>query len=154
VKSTDNARTPDELPHDIIPDGLQLERLPSPFDAAHPPPTSAGSPDLVPVQGREPDAQPVRTEDAAPEPDGPAAARPNPPNAVNNPAKKGRATAVRGAVLISQDGETVHYRKKCLKCGYEDATRSSMRIRNIVSTGRFFFPKCRKSGEVVLRGVM
>lgn len=62
----------------------------------------------------------------------------------------GRATAVSGAVIMSQDGENVHYRKKCTKCGHKDIYVSTMPIRNEVTKVSFFCPKCRKIRDVVI----
>jgi hypothetical protein len=77
----------------------------------------------------------------------------NHPGTQRKPSRKGRAIAVKGAVIISQDGGIVQYRKKCIKCAYEDACKNSMPIRNGVSRQRFFCPKCRKTGEVVIQGI-
>jgi hypothetical protein len=67
--------------------------------------------------------------------------------------KKGRATAVTGAVIIGQDGEFVQYKKKCVLCGLEDATRNRMPIRNGVTRENFYCPKCRKMGTVAIQGI-
>jgi hypothetical protein len=65
-----------------------------------------------------------------------------------------RAMAMKGAILLSQDGYHVHYRKKCPQCSFEDTCRSTMLI-NIGSTrSHFFCPKCRKSREVEIQGCM
>ncbi|HEV3204840.1 MAG TPA: DUF4339 domain-containing protein [Gemmataceae bacterium] len=78
----------------------------------------------------------------------------NKPGIQKQSAKKGRAVGVKGAVIISQDGERVQYRKKCIKCGYEDASKSTLPIRNGITRGRFFCPKCRRAGEVIIQGIM
>jgi hypothetical protein len=65
-----------------------------------------------------------------------------------------RAVAVQGAVLVSQDGYSVHYRKKCSQCGFEDNCRSSMLISTGITRSHFFCPKCRKSREVQIQGTM
>lgn len=62
--------------------------------------------------------------------------------------KTGRATAGPGAVIVSQDGERVQYKKKCTKCGYEEQTRHSLMIRNGVTRSPLFCPNCRKSQPV------
>jgi|SRR5579884_505724 len=65
-----------------------------------------------------------------------------------------RAMAGKGAILLSQDGYHVHYRKKCSQCSFEDTCRSTMLI-NIGSTrSHFFCPKCRKNREVEIQGCM
>jgi hypothetical protein len=145
----------EERVHDLIPNGLMLEGQPGPHDApdwSPHAPSNSPVPDVV--AGGEPEASPALTVTAEPKADGPATPGQDQPSSPKKLVKKGRATAVKGAILISQDGEVVQYRKKCLKCGYENTTRSSMPIRNVVSTASFFCPKCRKSGAVVIRGVI
>jgi len=87
------------------------------------------------------------------------ASAPPPPQAhVRPPAaphkKKARATAGQGAVIVSQDGERVQYRKKCMKCGFEEASRHSMEIRNGTARSPFFCPKCRKNQTVEITGMV
>jgi hypothetical protein len=65
-----------------------------------------------------------------------------------------RAIAGNGAVLISQDGSNVHYRKKCCQCGFEDTCRSTMLISIGTTRSHFFCPKCRKTREVQIHGCM
>jgi hypothetical protein len=65
-----------------------------------------------------------------------------------------RAIAGIGAVLISQDGYNVHYRKKCSQCGFEDTCRSTMLINIGTTRSHFFCPKCRKNREVQMQGCM
>ncbi len=76
------------------------------------------------------------------------------PSPEKKPVKKGRATGVRGVVIVSQDGERVNYRNKCVTCGYENTSRSSMLIRRGVTRTQFFCPKCRKLGEVAIQGII
>ena len=83
-----------------------------------------------------------------------AVANANSPGPPPEPIRKRHAIAVTGAVLVSQDGVTVYYRKKCSQCGFEDACRSSMRIGQGLARNHFFCPKCRKKREVQLRGSM
>jgi hypothetical protein len=66
--------------------------------------------------------------------------------------RKRRATALRGAVLISQDGYTVSYRKKCSQCGFEDTCRNTLRIASGLNRSHFFCPKCRKARDVQIQG--
>ncbi|HEV3261767.1 MAG TPA: DUF4339 domain-containing protein [Gemmataceae bacterium] len=68
--------------------------------------------------------------------------------------RKGRAMAVRGALIVGQDGTVVHYRKKCTACGYEDVCRSRMPIRNGMTRVPFFCPKCRKVRQVEIQGIL
>ena len=65
-----------------------------------------------------------------------------------------RAVGMKGAVLLSQDGYNVHYRKKCSQCGFEDTCRSTMLINIGFTRSHFFCPKCRKSREVQIKGSM
>jgi hypothetical protein len=69
------------------------------------------------------------------------------------PPRKGRATAVRGAVIVSQDGTTVYFRKKCSQCGHEETGRSRLPIRNGVTRAGYFCPKCRKLRPVEIQGM-
>jgi hypothetical protein len=78
----------------------------------------------------------------------------SPPSSQLNPPKKGRAVAVKGAVLISQDGQAVHYRKKCCTCGHEDACRNRMPIRHGLTRATYFCPKCRKLSPMEIQGMM
>jgi hypothetical protein len=73
---------------------------------------------------------------------------PRPPD----PVKKRRAVALRGAIILAQDGVSVQYRKKCQECGFEDTSRSSMLIGQGVTRSHFFCRKCRKNREVEIRG--
>jgi GYF domain 2 len=66
--------------------------------------------------------------------------------------RKGRATAIRGAIIASQDGTTVYYRKKCIKCGFEETGRNRLPIRNGVTRSTYFCPKCRKVRPVEIQG--
>jgi hypothetical protein len=68
------------------------------------------------------------------------------------PRGKGRAMAVKGAVIISQNGESVQYRKKCERCGHAEACRTSMLIRRGCHTAIYFCPKCKKTSQVMIQG--
>jgi hypothetical protein len=68
--------------------------------------------------------------------------------------KKGRALGGNGAIIVSQDGFTVYFRKKCTKCGYEDLSKSRMPIRSGTTRTGFFCPKCRKLRPVEILGVV
>lgn len=96
----------------------------------------------------EPAAPPLAP--AAPLP--PAASAPPPPRPPEQKRKR-RAVAVKGVVLLSQDGVSVQYRKKCDACGFEDACRSTMLIGSGVTRASFFCKKCCKTREVEIRGV-
>jgi hypothetical protein len=64
-----------------------------------------------------------------------------------------RAIAESGAIILSQDGERVRFRKKCVRCGFEDACNSTMRIMPGINRQLFFCPKCRKQVGVAIRTV-
>jgi hypothetical protein len=57
-------------------------------------------------------------------------------------------------VLVSQDGEYVPYRKKCSQRGFEDGCRSTLRIGIGLNRAYFFCPKCPKSRDVQIQGMM
>src|SRR5207253_745981 len=65
-----------------------------------------------------------------------------------------RAIAVKGAILMGQDGVYVQYRKRCVECGYEDPCRSSMQIGQGLTRVYFFCRKCKKSRDVQIQGLM
>lgn len=93
-------------------------------------------------------------DDAQQEPSKEAAPKPSESNPQQPGAKKGRAMAGRGAVIISQDGFSVQFRKKCLRCNHEDASKSRMPIRSGVTRASYFCPKCRKIQQVEIQGVV
>ncbi len=64
------------------------------------------------------------------------------------PMKKGRVTGAKGAVIISQDGEAVRYRMKCIKCSYEHVSQNRMPIKNGCTRVSFFCPKCKRRRPV------
>lgn len=100
----------------------------------------------------EPDAEAVEvaTEmDAAARPADKTAAAKEPDQP--KPVKKGRATAVRGVVIVGQDGEMVRFKKKCEKCGQLAGSANKMPIKSGVIRTNYFCPKCRKTGEVVIQ---
>jgi GYF domain 2 len=66
--------------------------------------------------------------------------------------RKGRAIAVRGAIIVHQDGNSVQYRKKCVKCGHEDASRARAPIVNGLMRSTFFCTKCRKLQPIEIQG--
>ncbi|HEY7159211.1 MAG TPA: GYF domain-containing protein [Gemmataceae bacterium] len=123
--------------------------------AAGPPPTP---PEEVPGTPKEhspaavavptvPPARPGTSTQPSEHKAGPNAGTPSRP-------KMRRAIAGNGAVLISQDGYNVHYRKKCSQCGFEDTCRSTMLISIGTTRSHFFCPKCRKNREVQIQGCM
>jgi predicted RNA-binding Zn-ribbon protein involved in translation (DUF1610 family) len=138
--SKQDDQTPEDQLQDIIPNGPVLEEIAGGNDSeALAPASQLSSP------------EPKMMEEVKPE--SAANIQGSQSTAPKKPAQKGRAMAMKGAVIVSQNGETVQYRKKCVKCGFEAAGRTTMPIRNIVTTTSFFCPKCRKTGEVVIRCV-
>jgi hypothetical protein len=69
-------------------------------------------------------------------------------------AKKGRATAGQGAIIVSQDGAMVQYIKKCIKCGHTDASKSRMPIKHGTTRIGYYCPKCRKLRPVEIQGIL
>jgi hypothetical protein len=67
--------------------------------------------------------------------------------------RKRRAVALANAVILSQDGVSVQFRKKCGTCGHEDSVRSSMIIAIGIARAGFFCPKCRKRRPVQIQGI-
>lgn len=63
----------------------------------------------------------------------------------------GKATLIKGAVLISQDGKKVVYKKRCSRCGTKDRFPTTLPLKEGVYRGRFFCPQCRRTGPVEIR---
>jgi len=72
-----------------------------------------------------------------------------PPEAI----QKLRVVALRGAVIVSQDGRVACYRKKCINCGHEDPNRTTMQIRRGINRVSFFCPECRKTRTAEIQGL-
>jgi hypothetical protein len=62
-----------------------------------------------------------------------------------------RVVQTSGAIILSQDGKDVRFRKKCVKCGQEDRSRTTMPIRPGTMRVGFFCPKCRKLQPVLIQ---
>jgi GYF domain 2 len=75
------------------------------------------------------------------------------PRAKPAPVKMRRATVECGAIIISQDGDRVRFRKKCVRCGFEESCNSVMRLMPGVNRQLFFCPKCRKQVGIAIRAV-
>jgi GYF domain 2 len=117
---------PDGPLQDIIPDGLMLKGIPEGNGSASSvPPALANSPGSGENGER---------------------------NRATSPMRKGFATAVRGAVIISQNGETVRFKKKCAKCGYQSASNATVPVGNEDIRRSFFCPKCQRIREIVIQG--
>lgn len=68
------------------------------------------------------------------------------------PARTGRASAGKGAVIVGQDGVNVKVRKKCTVCGYLDSSWVTMPIRAGTTKLIYFCVKCRKTRDVEVVG--
>lgn len=66
-------------------------------------------------------------------------------------AKKGSATAVKGADIVGQDGMYARYRMKCTVCGHKDGSSRSILITNKLTKSVFFCPKCKKRRDVAIQ---
>jgi hypothetical protein len=141
------------------------------FASSVPPTPCADSPPLPPPDAVQPTAAPIadasddfELAEREPAPWAPAAA--NPPTEATEPepaanartvkapeAKPKRVIGVKGGLLVSQDGEVVKFRKKCIRCGYLDTSLTTMKIRSGVSQVPFFCPKCKKTQPVAVQGV-
>jgi hypothetical protein len=77
-----------------------------------------------------------------------------PPAPLPEAARKRRAIGLKGAVILSQDGVRVQYRKKCSDCGHEDTCRSSMAIGNGITRSHFYCTRCRKNRMVEIHGTV
>jgi len=64
-----------------------------------------------------------------------------------------RVTGVKGAIILSQDGKDARIRKKCIKCGTEDRSRTTLKILPGTSRTSFFCPNCRRVYPVEITGV-
>ncbi len=69
------------------------------------------------------------------------------------PEHKLRVVALRGAVIVGQDGRIAHYKKKCINCGHEDPNRATMQIRRGINRVSFFCPECKKTRTAEIQGV-
>lgn len=67
--------------------------------------------------------------------------------------RKRRITGVKGAIILSQDGKEARIRKKCIKCGTEDRSRTMLKILPGTSRTTFFCPECRRVYPVEISGV-
>jgi hypothetical protein len=147
---------------------------PAPAADATPPPSlrAAEEPDPRPEEAPD-DTGPVALVDnapapaaaarkvpAAPEggpaPAGSAGAAPAPAKAdrppTQQPANKRRVLGVKGGSLISQDGTTVRFRKRCQVCGRDEPGVTSMAIPPGYLRVNFFCPKCKKAQQVEVHG--
>jgi hypothetical protein len=134
-----------------IPDEFLLQALPGQIDLASLPTPWTTFPGPETIQNKTPESTTALT--AIPDligPKSPAIQGSNQPTQ-SKPARKSRATVVRGAVIVAQDGESVKYRKKCIKCGNEDSCTRTMPIKTGIVRVSYYCPKCRRNGEVVIQ---
>jgi hypothetical protein len=92
--------------------------------------------DLLPLE----DSPPLAPAKAAPAPEKPEG-RPK------------RVLSVKGGMIVSQDGITLRYRKKCAVCSHEDNSIATAPIRSGTTRVNYFCPKCKKSRPVEIQGV-
>lgn len=83
-----------------------------------------------------------------------AAGKPAVPEPAQKQVRQARAVAGRGIVLISQDGVSVWFKKKCFVCGFEDAMRGKMMIKRGSNRMTFLCAKCRKMREAEFQGIL
>jgi hypothetical protein len=133
---------------------LLLQVIPGQSDSTPLSAPATKAPGTETIEQGTPETSPASTKAADLGPKSPAVPGPNQPGAQKKANKKGRATAMRGATVVSQDGEFVKYRKKCIKCGNEDSCTRAMPIKNGITRENYYCPKCKKSGEVVIHGHM
>jgi len=64
------------------------------------------------------------------------------------------AVALKGAVIIEQQGTRMKYKRKCEKCGWVDNSTISTSVpsKNSKSTTSFSCPKCRNNQKVEIQG--
>jgi GYF domain 2 len=118
------------------------------FDAAAPP-AAVGAAALAPRSSGTDlpeDADLVPLAEAQP----PAPAQ---PAAAESSSKKRRVLSIKGGMIVSQDGFTLRYRKKCASCSHEDTSVASAAIRNGTTRVNYYCPKCKKSRPVEIQAV-
>jgi hypothetical protein len=128
---------------------------PPPETAEYAPPTEtpAAQPETAEY------APAAETPEAEPEAEGEAKEEAKPPERpAETPksqvkARKPKAVAIRGCVIVSQDGETVIFTKKCVECGMAETGRSRRPIRMGTTRDTYFCKKCRKVRPVEILGM-
>jgi len=63
-----------------------------------------------------------------------------------------RAVAIRGLVIITQDGTHVQFKKKCVACGREDPSRIRVPIKIGINGVNFYCGKCKEMRVAEFRG--
>jgi hypothetical protein len=64
-----------------------------------------------------------------------------------------RVLSTKGAILSSQDGAMMKFRKQCVQCNYSDTSMTTMPIPIGGARLNFYCPKCKKSRQVEIQGV-
>jgi hypothetical protein len=147
VAGHESVREPHAAAETIATERTAIAEGAAPQASASPPP-----PDPQVKKPAQPPSPPQTPDKSDASEEAQAAPAPKPP-VQQPPPRKGRATAVRGAVIVSQDGTTVYFRKKCSQCGHEETGRSRLPIRNGVTRAGYFCPKCRKLRPVEIQGM-
>jgi hypothetical protein len=129
----------------------EVDAVPSAAVDTHPGPVPAESPApfVTPISAIIPDS-PFRSES----PTSPTAGTGTLNAPSSQPVRRGRAVALQGAVIVSQDGQIVRYIKKCTACGHNDPCKSRMPIRRGTTRLGFYCPKCKKLRQVEIRGII
>ena len=73
------------------------------------------------------------------------------PKAPEKPSRRGRAIALKGADILSQDGTNARYRRKCSECGHNDSASHMIVLSNKLIKENFFCPKCHKRRDVAIQ---
>jgi len=151
-------------------EGFPTDEVAPPKDKAEPPPSSQNGAAVAERGGAEPEADPGlkplgKGEEASawepskaassttPEEANAEAAPQAPPPAKPNAKPKGRIVSAKGAVIVSQNGTTAQFQKKCTQCGYLDTSKSTLPIRSGITRATFFCRKCRKLRQVEIQGI-
>jgi len=77
------------------------------------------------------------------------AAKPKKPPEV----RKRRVISVKGAIVLSQDGAMMRFKKKCGKCNHEDTSLTTLQIPSGTARLNYYCPKCRKNHPIEIQGV-
>jgi len=114
-------------------------------------PTSSPPPEAVPPPGQV-DSETVLATSVISESKSPST--PTRSTVAPKPARKGRAIALKGADIVSQDGTQAKYRRKCTECGHKDGGCQSIPITTKTTKTGYYCPKCRKKREVIIQCIM
>jgi hypothetical protein len=68
-------------------------------------------------------------------------------------ARKSRAVAGKGTIIMGQDGKSVRFKMKCTTCGHEDQSVRSKMITKGTMRMNFHCSKCRKVRPTEMNGV-